>query len=212
MTTLPRPALDALSPDDFGRVTTMAATLPPGADLDDERALLLHLHRQRFEAPQIAVLVPFVVEKARELRDFVGLTSAGETLGALGFALVLLSFSFLACVLDPTDAHAAEALATATTAGEGSGPAFFLIVAGAFGAFGALCILSLGAFDASHGLRKGSAIKTHGRRETHKAYRHHFEFKEQHDDIELAAFEARMRERRRRAWHIYIAMGMGGEL
>lgn len=70
------PALDALSPDDFGRVAAMACALPPGVDLGDERAIMLHLHRERFVAADVAILAPFVVQKARELRDVFALCDA----------------------------------------------------------------------------------------------------------------------------------------
>jgi hypothetical protein len=190
------PALDALSPDDFGRVTAMAAALPPDIRLADESEVMLHLHRSRFEAAQIAVLVPFVVEKARELRELFGLGSLGEALGAMGFALTLLSFSLLACVLDPSEADAAEAIATAAAAGESAGPAVFLMTAGAIGA---LVILALGSFDATHGLcdiSPASAILA-----------------EQEDwtEAQQEAFDRDTAENTRRAWHWHIAAGMSGE-
>jgi hypothetical protein len=182
------PALDALSPDDFGRVTAMAAALPPDIRLADESEVMLHLHRSRFEAAQIAVLVPFVVEKARELRELFGLGSLGEALGAMGFALTLLSFSLLACVLDPSEADAAEAIATA------SFDAPLIALPGAILlSFFAVLLASCSGDDARHGLHDIEG---------------NFSLALASDD----EFDSRVEENRRRAWHVYIAMGMGGEL
>lgn len=74
----PRQISDELSPDDAGRVTIYAATLPGNVDLDDEDGLILRLLRERLPFREANALLPHIVAKARELRLSVNPAPASD--------------------------------------------------------------------------------------------------------------------------------------
>ncbi|MBY6239845.1 hypothetical protein [Methylosinus sp. Sm6] len=176
-----------LTPDDSARVTAMAASLPPSQSLADERGLLLALHRLRFPAPDIGRLAPFVAGKARELRETFGLGSPQAVIEGVFFLLGWLSWGFLGLLADAMLDEAEAATAIVTTGREGD----FVMT---------LLASALILANIACGLYVAGRILAHQRRrEARRA-----------EIMQDAA--ARAGEQRSKAWSVYLAMGMGGEL
>lgn len=111
----------ALSDDEAGLVTVMAAALPADVDPADEPALIEALHAQRFAARDIARLAPWVTARVRATRRaLLGDCDAGDVIGGLCLLVVLLSFALLGCIFDAETAQAA-ALAPAAAAAPARG-------------------------------------------------------------------------------------------
>lgn len=90
-----------------GLVVAMAATLvAEPLDPADHVGAMLRLHRTGFRAGDVSRLADRAIEKAREFREFFGLDSLGEALGAIGLVLTWASIVALACMFDPGEAAA----------------------------------------------------------------------------------------------------------
>jgi hypothetical protein len=194
-----------LSPDDSGRVTAMAATLPPEQNLADEPGLMLALHHRRFPAADVALLAPYVAAKARELRAAFGLDDPREAVAGLFFFLAMASATFFFCFVAPEEAQA-HALAPTP---ELPGPFAWLI------ATATVVIVTLTIWGLST-----VAIEWRQMRdlcEPLAPITEHLSLNATADGgfwsrEQWAAYEARVRELRRHAWHVYIAMVMSGDL
>lgn len=207
----------ALSPDDSGRVICMAKALPPAQNLADEPGLMLALHRLRFPAADIALLAPYVAAKARELRAALGLDDPREAVAGLFFFLAMASATFFFCFVVPEEAEARECLLSAASIDcpaphEKFGPYSWLIATQIISLIAYSVWLLVSAARDLLAWRRDMREPLAPLAERPKIAPSIDEPQQFWTLDQWAAFDDRIAELQRHAWHVYIAMAMSGDL